>query len=521
MDRLAFSELSLDHDTTDGRHSPSSILKRARALQAEIHSLHDYVKCSKEQAPTQETPGILAAPHGSRSPHQLLSLLNQTRAELSTLESRADSGKLFEPGGLSGTNLPYLETVWLAAKRCKGLVGFSRRVYWILPPKGRYKETAGPYKEAYTSKEKIANSVLIDVIAEDGTKWIKVSTITPKKLMYEMAERGLGTEDLLEMQNENMNFLDAGEDEDDKLSIIRVAEDLMKAAHATRVNYKHPRVQLVLPRLASDSREIDVVLKRIREMGIEVDCGTEIQNIPLSTSLETGLLQKQARSSETLNIDCTVLLALVSDISHTKCLNEPWFNQETQRQVEGEDQQNMLPSLLYPVLQGHSLITTSTAAARMREIVEVVATQSEKERTSILLGDDPKQDFQQRIHEWRGLSCHEVPQALRLPLKIMELVEPEPNFSPMANAVMEKLIRARSSRVTISALMYGWASGQTTLTSNAVAVKALNKAFDEQPAGQENDGPDIWLCPPRSLAGKEKDKGPVHLRPRIIDVQGD
>ncbi|KAF2239051.1 hypothetical protein EV356DRAFT_528931 [Viridothelium virens] len=518
MDRLAFHELSLNYETTGDPHSPSNILKRARALQAELHSLYDYVKRCKEQESTQEEPSILAGPYNSGSPHQLLSLLNQVRAELSTLESRADSGKLFEPGGLSGTNLPYLETVWLAAKRCKGLVGFSRRVYWVPPPKGRYKKTAGPYKEPYTSKEKIANSALIDVIAEDGAKWIKVSTITPKRLMYEMAERGLGSEDLLEMQNENMNFLDAIEDEEDKLSIIRVAEDLIKAAHATRVKYKHPRVQLVLPRLASDRREIDVIVKRIREMGIEVDCGTEIKNTPLSVSLENGLLTK-ARSSETLNVDCTVLLALVSDISHTKCLNEPWFNQETQRQVEGEDQQNLLPSLLYPVLQGHSLISTSVAAARMREIVEVVATQSEKKRTSILLGDDPNQDYQQRIQEWRELSCHEVPRALKLPIRVVEPDEAEPNLSPMVNAVMEKLIQAKSSRVTISALMYGWASGLTTLTSNAVAAKALNKAFDEQPVGQEIDGPDLWVCPvPRSLAGKEKDKGPVHLRPRLVDV---
>ena len=478
-------------------HSPSNVLLRARLLQSEIESLHNHLKQKKAQL-------------------QIVAFLSHVRSELGTLESRASSGKLYEPGGLSGTNLLYLETVWNAAKHCKGLVGFSRRIYWVPPPRGRYKKSLERQQEAYTSKEKIASSVVVDVIAEDGAKWIKISTLTPKRLMYEMAEKGLGSEDLLEMQNEGLDFLDNSySDDDDKLSIIKLAEDLMKAALATRIKYKHPKVQLILPRLPSNEvREVDVILEQIRAMGVEVDCGTDVPNIPLNLSLQNGLLKEQRKISETVNVDCTILLALISDISHTSCLNESWFNRETQRQVEGEDQQKLLPSMIYPILEDHSLVCTSEAAVRMREIVDVVATPSERQRAHILMGDDPTQNHSQRIQEWRQLSCYEVSKALQLPVKIVEAEDPQSIPSPIGHAVMEKLTKIKSSQVTISVLMYGWAAQQTTVTSNAVAVKALNKAFEEQPPGQEVEGPDIWVCPiPRSLAGKEREKGPLRLRP--------
>ncbi|KAI9667383.1 MAG: hypothetical protein M1821_000198 [Bathelium mastoideum] len=479
-------------------NSPADILQRARILRSEVECLYEHVKQEREQL-------------------HITSFLNHVRSELSILESRAGSGKLYEPGGLSGTNLLYLEKVWHAAKRCKGVVGFCRRMYWVPPPRGRYKKNSEVRGERYTQKEKRANSILVDVVAEEGARWIKVSTVTAKRLMYEMAEKGLGSDDLLEMQDENELFFDNFIEDDDKLSIIRIAEDLKKASLATRVKYKHPRVELVLPRLSSDAGDgLNTILERIRGMDVEIDCDNTLSNTPFDLSLHNGLVKGQRQMSETLNVDCTILLALVSDISHTKHLDEPWFNQDTQRQVEGEDQQNLLPSIIYPVLLSHRLVCTSSAADRMREIIEFVATPSERRRASILMGDDAGQTLQQRLREWDELSCHEVPGSLQFPAKTIDPEESQTELSPIQQAVIKKLTQIRSSQVTISGLMYGWITKQTTLTSNAVAVKTLNKVFDEQPAGQETEGPDIWLCPvPRSLAGKEKEKGPVNLRPSV------
>ena len=485
-----------DSVPTHTEYNSTTILQTARALCDEIETLRSHIKQAKDQL-------------------QIVGFLNHVKSELSILESRANSGKLDEPGGLSGTNLLYLDTVWRAAKCCKALVGFSRRMYWIQPPKGRYKK-GSTLRERYTPKEKLANSVVVDAVTEGGAQWIKVSTITSKRIMYEMAEKGLSSEDLLEMQNGDGGFLeDLLEDDDDKISIIKIAEDLKKAASATRVKYKHPKVKMILPRLVSNpGDEVDVILERIRELGVELDHGTEVPNIPLSVSLGDGLIAKGRHMSETLNIDCTILLALISDISHTKHLNEPWFNQDTQRQVEGEDEQDLLPSIIYPVLVDHDLVCTDKAAERMRDIIDVVATRSEKKRASIMMGDDPELNLEQRIKEWNELSCHKAPESLKLPVKIVETNYPPPALSPIEQAVMEKLVQIKSSQVTTSVLMYGWSAQRTTLTSNATALKALNRAFEQQPAGEEAEGPDIWLCPiPRSLAGKEKDKGPISLRP--------
>ena len=482
------------------KHTPD-ILQRARRLQCEIESLHYHIQQAKARVPMR-------------------SFLTQVRSELSILESRAESGKLSGPGNVPGTNMPHLETVWRAAKCSKGLVGFSQRMFWEPPRRGKSRKGTG----------KDASNVVVDIVAEDGAKWIKVSTITPKRLMYEMAEKGLASEDLLEMQNDskglfdnsitkglpNSYTVDSHEDDDDKLNIVKMAEALAKAARATRVKYKHPTIQLILPRLASGKgEEIDVILHQIRKIGIDVDCRNDVPEIPLDISLRNGLLEWPKEMSETLNIDCNILLALISDISHTNSLDEPWFNREIQRQVESEDQQNLLPSIIYPILNSHPLVCTDTAAARMRKIVEEIpATSSEKKRAEILMGDDPSQSPQQRIQAWAELTCHEAPKALELPVRIVESRDYHSTLSPMAQAVMERLNQADAHPVTISVLTYGWASRQTTITSNRVAVRAIRKAFDEQPAGQEMQGPDIWLCPiSRSLVGKEMDKGPLHLRP--------
>ncbi|KAI9711749.1 MAG: hypothetical protein M1820_001894 [Bogoriella megaspora] len=482
-------ETIYNHEGT--RQDPANVLERAKILQAELEIFQNHFKQDTEQT-------------------TFSTFLSNARTELSILNERAADGRLYVPGGLSGTNLIFFETVWRAAKNCRGLMGLSRRVY-AHPPSGRYQN--GRYIE---DKERYASSVVVDVVAEDGSKWIKISTITARKLVYDMADKGLAIDDLLEMEQEEANAdddssqLPPAEDPDDgKLNLIRMADDLKKASLATRVKYKHPSVQLILPRLQpGDNEAVDIVLRQIREKGIEVECGAELPDTSIQLALDNGLLQEQFELSSVLNIDCTILLALISDISHTSTLNEPWFRPEIQRQCEGELQHRLLPNMIYPLLGGRELVSTATAAQRMREIVSTVATQSERERAEILLNDDHGGGRRDLQAEWQNLSCHETPEGLRLPLTIVGEYDRDRNTLPaISQTVLQKLADVSTSDATVSSFMYGWATGRTTLTSNAFGLKAVNRAFNEQHPQENSEGPNIWLCPiPRSLAGKEKEK---------------
>ena len=53
--------------------------------------------------------------------------------------------------------------------------------------------------------------------------------------------------------------------------------------------------------------------------------------------------------------------------------------------------------------------------------------------------------------------------------------------------------------------LYGWGSGNTTITSNRTVVKQIEGGLDKYEDLNESTWPSIWLCPTaRSLVGKEK-----------------
>ena len=57
-----------------------------------------------------------------------------------------------------------------------------------------------------------------------------------------------------------------------------------------------------------------------------------------------------------------------------------------------------------------------------------------------------------------------------------------------------------------SVFFYGWKSGYTTITSNRVASREVEKTIEENRVAEEM-GPDVWIAPQsRSLVGREKER---------------
>ena len=206
--------------------------------------------------------------------------------------------------------------------------------------------------------------------------------------------------------------------------------------------------------------------------------------------------------SETLNIDCTILLALVSEFSHAKVSKEPWFHTALQRQVEIEDNENLLPSLLYPALGSHKLVCTYEAANRMREIVDTIGTPSEKARTAIMMGDDTSKTQEQLVQEVQQWSAYTVPAEWQLPIPIVDqnANDCQSNLSQQAQSAGESM-----TAINRSVFLYGWATGRTTITSNRSVVKQIENDLEKFENLDDSVWPSIWLCPTaRSLVGKEK-----------------
>ena len=168
----------------------------------------------------------------------------------------------------------------------------------------------------------------------------------------------------------------------------------------------------------------------------------------------------------TVNVDCTILLALVSDLSYYDAeliLREAEarapggkLHAAVIRQLQKEVEEQLLPKVLYPLLGDRDLVCTQEAATRMREIVRDIGTESEKERTAIVMGDHSSEDAEDLHGKLNALATHAVPNTLRLPIKTVPADIALASLPPVAAKVVEHFDCTRGSAITQSVFMYGY-----------------------------------------------------------------
>jgi hypothetical protein len=444
---------------------------------------------------------------------------------------------------LRSSNLPFYQSVWDIAKgACSGLTALGKRFYWDEEEQQQQQQQpkAGEKKSAEKSdgvgqgekqpnKDK-RNSVFVDIVSDDGAEWVKVSTVTQDRLLFEMAkncwewepdsedemEEGDATEHvkvegrMLPMTRRTRNMY--GDDGNDKIELIRLAVDLRKAADATRVGYKHPRIRVVLPRIEQGNiDEIDDIIEEMRSWGMDVDCKKSLK-LTTHSGLEHLLPHPFKKFTSTLNVDCTLLLAMVSDLSHFKDIPpEPHFHRAILRQIEIEKQKPLLPTELWPAMGDHKLVCTKEAAGRMREIVETIGTETEKTRTQIMMGDSPygELDHTAMLQKFQELSDYEVPTGWKLPISLVDVqstfdsTHQHGNISPVDQELANEL-----SDINYSVFMYGWLNNLTTISSNRTINKQIESTVEKHRNGDPSlEGPKVWICDTaRSLVGKDKDR---------------
>lgn len=343
---------------------------------------------------------------------------------------------------------------------------------------------------------------MVDIVAQRGLEWIKVSSTTEKRIAWDLAKAGYAGSSSDE---------DYSDDElDDSVGLLKQVASLVKAAAATRIRYQHPSVRLILPRIRKDGpKHIQIVLDQVRALGVTVQTAEDIPiSQPVAEVFHQLAADRYATFSDTVNLDCTILLALVSDLSHGRVEPQDWHNEDIARQIKLEAVDQLLPSSLWPACGERKMVSTRDAAERMQEIVSLVGTETEKKRAALLIGATPE-TRDQSIEAFQKLSDYQVPLGWNLPVTVvdLDLDALKLGLPPIAKEVEEVLIG-----INQSVFFYGWSAGITTLSSNGSAAKAIEAKVEQNRVHDDDAGPDVWLCPmSRSLVGKEKERrGPAH-----------
>ncbi|KAE8363699.1 hypothetical protein BDV27DRAFT_4344 [Aspergillus caelatus] len=503
-----------------------SLVERCRDLIGELDAFRALLKKTQRNPQLVEVRSLRSNVVSELRTLEKVSVQIRARADAAAADGEEEEEEEIEPRlmhALRSSNLPFYETVWNIARRsCTGLVAFGKRFYWdgegVAEDEGKKRPNKDKRKSAF-----------VDIVADDGEEWVKVSTISETRLLFEMAKKGWEADSDAESGEEERtvlrNFDDGGSDDEDEdeIELVKLASDMRKAANHTRVRYRHPRLRLVIPKIEEgESREIDDLLKVLRNYDIMVECGEGAlssrvgdndDNVPSATAeghLHHLLPTPFKSFTSTLNVDCTLLLALVSDVSHFKNIEpSPEYHKAIIRQLEFERERPLLATELWPAMEGHDLVCTDEATRRMREIVNTIGTDTEKRRTEILFGDTPfeSQGTKSVIQGFQELSDYEIPPQLKMPVKtvkaksLIDSAIEQGKLPPVFHKVAEIL-----SNINHSVFFYGWVTGMTTISSNRTVVKQIETIIEQHRNGDEDlEGPQVWVCDTaRSLIGKEK-----------------
>ncbi|KAF2200362.1 hypothetical protein GQ43DRAFT_373991 [Delitschia confertaspora ATCC 74209] len=492
---------------SSGSNSPSSA-NEAEDFQSTMSDLISRCKTLHEEVEIYVAEVEAKKLTKTQSPVEYRSIRNDFKNELLFLQKLADDSKINGEKAkhyVVSSNIVYYEGLWNAAKRSEGLLSFRKYFFWNRQEEGHRAAYQG-LSLGKGSQVKGKSAALVDIVAKDGLEWIRVSTASEKRLLFDLAKLGWQNDsdeedgEEMDVREDPMNE----EDDEDEVEVVKHARQLARAAKANPIRGHSPKVRFVLTRVHSGKvKEIDMILNKIRATGAIVQCANELSPAPSLSEILLNLLVDRSRTlSDTLNIDCTILLALISDISHSNCPILDWYPGEVRAQITEEEKEKLLPTHLYPTIGSHHMVCTQEAADQMNLIVDTLATDTEKTRADLLLGQrehasTPQAELRKL---WQDLSNHTMPENFQLPIKVMpsNVEESFKKLPKVAEAVAREL-----SPLNTAIFFYGWANKLTTLSSNRTRARQIEHVINQGGLKDGEAGPHVWLCgESRSLIAK-------------------
>ncbi|KAK7019870.1 hypothetical protein R3P38DRAFT_1225897 [Favolaschia claudopus] len=242
----------------------------------------------------------------------LKQLKDSVKIDLDVLEKFLEDPKSSTLPPLS-TNAPYLIAVWNEVLCAPPLI-VSILKSFPLP--------AGPSSDHNYQATQKSSLVKVDVVADSGKRWLRVNTIKNNRMLAEFREID--------------SYLTDSEDEDElgpslaqkefDNSVLRMGRPLIAAAKANPLHLptgtEPPKVTLRLTRLnpfesGDDDPRISQTIDGLRAMGIDVELGERSQtDLPSPKQAPHIVSAAQLVPTSSINLDLSILLALVSDLTH-------------------------------------------------------------------------------------------------------------------------------------------------------------------------------------------------------------
>ncbi|UNI20438.1 hypothetical protein JDV02_006526 [Purpureocillium takamizusanense] len=304
-------------------------------------------------------------------------------------------------------------TKWDIIKRCKSLVAVNQS-FQGSDRDARKREIArmaglrGREKQRLHRTLKELAKIQVDVV-DRGAEWLDVRTLQPDRLARQMTDSGWGWG-----EHSVGDDIDPSEWED--VPLARQVRRLAAAALMNRHEYRVPRVRVVLTNISRrTSNDVDAFLGQLSRIDPAVQVVFEDQDgdflqqpsPPLTEAIKSLLGSELDGLTQTLNLDHTVLVDLISDITHLRLQPQPWQEETTRTQIVEENQSEggVMARTLYPILDGRTLVCTKEAAEHFHEVLKTVGTSTERERGRLLVPfDDETRLMSDAAHVGRGNS---------------------------------------------------------------------------------------------------------------------
>lgn len=583
-------------------HQPKiSLSKFGNDVQREINLLHQHGTAIGLNEPQPQNPSNqpsdneeLTTNMALREPSALYPSEPQTEEQPAfNLDTSSSAHRI------RSSNIVHLATLWTLMKQCTGFQAVRKQVRY-LPCVGQLRSStpssknnrnarmrnqkaeqdstnvdeqhtqadfSKPSKGAKGPRRHEKEPMTVDIVAQHGGLWIKLYTKTLAWTVMDLAKEGCVDLASPSPSSDGGNLDEVEETMLAEIKLVKMAREILAAARSERFGpkHEHPKVCIHLTRISRGKwPDMDVVIRYVEDMGVEVICATDIalpggpptgEGFESHTTVATDESMKESNrklddvfsrmtasppapiTTQTLNIDSTLLITLISDISHLNRDNVTIpshyhgrvAGKDIEKQLESELSDPLLPNHIYPILAGKRLVCTAKAAAHVRNLVDVMGSSTETKRSRIFLPVGP-QDARNR-EELAGMltrvTQHDVPNALQLPIDVVEAESDSPitdkptGSQSLEEDVMERLAHhLRLSPGNRSVIFHGWRQGITTVSLNRVVSEWLNRAInatlDELEAESDTaadvvaergfSGPLVLICGrERSLLGSEFD----------------
>lgn len=445
----------------------------------------------------------------------------QQRALGKVLQKRgASSETTISPAQYFGIKSCCWDDRWAAVKKCRGIVSINKD----FPRSPRLPVSHDAGWLAYKDQSFQEKPVAVDAVVDSGATWIKFISISPKTLEYQVMAEGWASEPEDGDDDGNVGPTEG-------LGNIEFVDAVNKIVLAARWNHCH-HLHLILPGLQEGkSYAVDRVLSFVRgqiggnDVSVDVSCaGSSFLTDtppPLEGAISALVHDRDpfvgddcGRLTEVVNLDPSVLVALVTDLHHGPVPLQP----EPQQQIiaksildhetdnnELVSRQDILTTILYPALRGRKLVCTRFAARYFRKLVDAISTHSEEIRAGSILAPSSSSQpsaepslnspecSRQKLQEWSRV---QVPADLHLPVQIVDDIDlPDIDrlvsagrLPPMAQGVARDL-----SSLNRSVYCYGWVHRITTMTGHRGIERQIHLSLARHWTREGNElPPDIW-----------------------------